>query len=274
MEENNKKIKWKYLAYIFSGLISLFIVVYFINKLIVTEAPFKVAQDNDWIGFWGSVLGSILSGVITFIVLKITINNEDRKRKEDRKMLDEQRLEDKRMSVLPYLNYTIVDDKYIQENKIENELETPLWVSPKSENDGDVNIDCNFNLLIENLGLGIAIEPRLDKIYYDGMTNTLMARNKTILGVGNSAVMRFRVVYPNEGVEQMTLKIGYFNLIRDYYEQEVIVHFQGKMVFIKDKDRNISKGKIVYEPVILSIEKPQIIECYKDVNISVQISMS
>lgn len=72
----------------------------------------------------------------------------------------------------------------------------------------------------------------------------------------------------------MTLKIGYFNLIRDYYEQEVIVHFQGKMVFIKDKDRNISKGKIVYEPVILSIEKPQIIECYKDVNISVQISMS
>lgn len=274
MEENNKKIKWKYLAYIFSGLISLFIVVYFINKLIVTEAPFKVAQDNDWIGFWGSVLGSILSGVITFIVLKITINNEDRKRKEDRKMLDEQRLEDKRMSVLPYLNYTIVDDKYIQENKIENELETPLWVSPKSENDGDVNIDCNFNLLIENLGLGIAIEPRLDKIYYDGMTNTLMARNKTILGVGNSAVMRFRVVYPNEGVDQMTLKIGYFNLIRDYYEQEVIVHFQGKMVFIKDKDRNISKGKIVYEPVILSIEKPQIIECYKDVNISVQISMS
>ena len=223
MEENNKKFEWKYVGYFFVALACLFGVVYLINLLIITKAPFEVAQSNDWIGFWGGVLGAILSGVITFVVLKITINNENQKRKEDRNLIDSQRLEDKRMSVLPYLNYTIVDSKYIEKNKIEKELKTPLVITPKSVKVGEITTDCSFNLLIENLGLGVGIEPRIDKVYYDGITNTQMARNKTMLSVGDSAVMKFRVSYPDEGVCPITLKIGYFNLIRDYYEQEVVI---------------------------------------------------
>jgi len=259
----------------------LFIIVFFINLLIITKAPFKVAQDNNWIGFWGGVLGAVLSGIITFIVLRITIDNENKKRIKDMEVIESQRLEDKRMSVLPYLNYTIVDDKYIKENNIVKELETPISIDPKLDEDdlkelyGKVrNIDCKFNLLIENFGLGASIEPRLDTIYYDGLTITLMARNRTMLRLGDSSVMKFSVNYPKGKVCPMTLKIGYFNLIRDYYEQDIVVGFQGIPVFIKGKDGNIIETKMEYEPIIASISKPILVENYQDTNMTVEVSLS
>ena len=73
MEENNKKIKWKYLAYIFSGLISLFIVVYFINKLIFIFSELTVQRFKEGekimekgliaIGAGIAVLGALGAGI-------------------------------------------------------------------------------------------------------------------------------------------------------------------------------------------------------------------
>lgn len=234
--------------------------------LIEAESPFNIAQNNDWISFWGSVLGSILSGGITFVVLKFTIDNENKKREEDKKLIDLQRLEDKRMSVLPYLNYTIVDDKYIEENKILKELSTMLVVYPNGREKiietgelREIKIDCNFNLLIENLGLGVSMEPRLDKIYYDEITDTQLDRNMTLLSVGDSTIMKFKITYPEEGVCPMTLKIGYFNLIRDYYEQDVVIDFQGSPIFYKDINGIIYKVEMEYKPLILKVHNPIIV---------------
>lgn len=46
----------------------------------------KLANSNDWIGFWGGYLGSILGGIITLFVLKITIDDNNRLKKRDEKI--------------------------------------------------------------------------------------------------------------------------------------------------------------------------------------------
>lgn len=46
----------------------------------------KLTNSNDWIGFWGGYLGSILGGIITLFVLKITIDDNNRLKKRDEKI--------------------------------------------------------------------------------------------------------------------------------------------------------------------------------------------
>lgn len=46
----------------------------------------KLTNNNDWIGFWGGYLGSILGGMITLFVLKITIDDNNKLRKRDEKI--------------------------------------------------------------------------------------------------------------------------------------------------------------------------------------------
>lgn len=46
----------------------------------------KLTNNNDWIGFWGGYLGSILGGMITLFVLKITIEDNNRSKKREEKI--------------------------------------------------------------------------------------------------------------------------------------------------------------------------------------------
>lgn len=267
-----EKHTYLYLKYIILSILVLFLLVLIINFIMVKGVPFKVAQDNDWIGFWGGLLGAILSGIITFIVLKVTIDNENIKRANDIKLIEEQRLDDRRMSVLPYLNYTIVDNEYIESKKIKKYLETILILTPKTFDVRHFKIDCQFNIVIESLGPGLVLEPRIVEIYYDGQVNKLMARNNIVLSDRDKARIEFNLVFP-EKLCKMKLKLGYFNLLRDYYEQEVVIGFQGMPILMKNELEEIVKTEIKYSPKILEINRPQIIEDYKLENLEVEIEI-
>lgn len=265
MGKKDKKFEWKYVGYFFIALACLFVVVFLINVLIRTEAPFKVAQDNDWIGFWGGILASILSGIITFIVLKITIDNENTKRLEDKREIEFQRLEDKRMSVIPYLTYYIADDT----EQITKKLKSPLIISPKNNygytnEDGviDKNKISRFTLVIENTGLGVAIEPSIKRIMYDGTTNMSSGvfRNLTTLNIGEKAIIDFSVVGTEENTSDLTIKIGYFNLLRDYYQQEIVIGLGTTVFYDQEKGKSTimkyEKGGIIKISKAIITEEP------------------
>lgn len=265
MGKKDKKFEWKYVGYFFTALACLFVVVFLINVLIRTEAPFKVAQDNDWIGFWGGILASILSGIITFIVLKITIDNENTKRLEDKREIEFQRLEDKRMSVIPYLTYYIADDT----EQITKKLKSPLIISPKNNygytnEDGviDKNKISRFTLVIENTGLGVAIEPSIKRIMYDGTTNMSSGvfRNLTTLNIGEKAIIDFSVVGTEENTSDLTIKIGYFNLLRDYYQQEIVIGLGTTVFYDQEKGKSTimkyEKGGIIKISKAIITEEP------------------
>lgn len=70
------------------------IILYFIGFLIVilplligigVSLPIleNIVVDNDWIGFWGTYLGSFSGGIITLYVLWRTINSNEQARKRD-----------------------------------------------------------------------------------------------------------------------------------------------------------------------------------------------
>lgn len=265
MEKKDEKFEWKYVGYFFIALACLFVVVFLINVLIRTEAPFKVAQDNDWIGFWGGIVASILSGIITFIVLKITIDNESTKRLEDKREIEFQRLEDKRMSIIPYLTYYIADDT----EQITKKLKSPLMISPKNNygytnEDGliDKNKIARFTLVIENTGLGVAIEPSIKRIMYDGITNMSSGvfRNLTTLNMGEKAIIDFRVIGTEENTSDLTIKIGYFNLLRDYYQQEIVIGLGGTVFYDQEKGKSTimkyEKGGIIKISKAIITEEP------------------
>ena len=87
----------KYKKMFLFEILIIIILLITINIILVIKAPFKVAQNSDWIGFWGSVLGSVVSGMVTFTALKITIDDENSKRKEERSY-----------AIMPYINYTVI----------------------------------------------------------------------------------------------------------------------------------------------------------------------
>lgn len=259
------KTMWRYKYHIFISVAILFGTVFLLNLMIITEAPFEVAQDNDWIGFWGGLIGSILSGIITLIVLKITINNEDEKRKNDKLEIEKQRLEDRRMSVLPYLSYYIdTSDKLI-----EKELRSPILITPNNyaenirnytDSNGVVRKDkmCKIKLIVENLGLGIAIDPSIVEIKYDGLTNRSIHafKNMVILNIGEKSVISTSVCIADDTSQTLSIKIGYFNLLRDYYEQQIKIGFSFMPVFVKGENNQIvSKSIELDKAVIESISK-------------------
>lgn len=248
MKIGNKKNILKKLLMVILGLFVLVSVIIGIKKI-----PFKQIDKNTWIAFGGDLLGAVISGLVTFVALKITIDNEKNKG-----------IEDRRMSILPYLSYYIVDDNYIEENKVEKRLVAPVAIIPKSsKNEKELRMG-RFNLIIENLGLGIAIEPRLYKVYYDGQKSVHFTRNNTIINIGEKCVISLDAILPDKEVSIIILTIEYFNLIRDYYEQEVVINFQGRTVSYKDTSGESKSYTTDYKAVISQIKKPKVIENPKD----------
>ena len=253
MNDNNKNNIWKYFVYTIVGIICLLVAVYLINLLIITKVPFRVAQDNDWISFWGSVLGAIISGITTFTALKITINNENKKR-----------LEDKRLSICPYLTYSFEYEncqEYFESNcNEENRLEIPLIIEPKGSG---VDKYYQFILIIKNLGLGTCVKPKINKIYYDEKNNTNILNNEIAINVNDKAFADFKIVYlnSNEDVGQLRLVINYYNLLRDYYELEITIDFTLSSI----KDTINEEGKLLnrefsMKPYILKVSQAKIIK--------------
>lgn len=86
-----------FLVVIFSGIIAVIL-----NFILAFQLPFnlKIANNLDWIGYWGSIVGSSIGGVITLLGLKITMKNE--------RELEFQR---NSIEVMPYLDIKIDYDE-------------------------------------------------------------------------------------------------------------------------------------------------------------------
>lgn len=76
------------------------IVAFLINLLIITKMPFNipVSEDNAWIGFWGSVSGALIAGLISVYIFYLTIQY-------NQKQINDQRS----MEIAPYLRYYVTD---------------------------------------------------------------------------------------------------------------------------------------------------------------------
>lgn len=113
MNKENEKIisnmiknHWKSIIGI---IICVVITTFVINIVIFSKMPFNlpIAENNDWIGFWGSVLGSLIGGLISVYILSLTIYYNQSQIKNQRKM-----------EISPYLKYSILNASIKDKNTL------------------------------------------------------------------------------------------------------------------------------------------------------------
>ncbi len=157
---NRKEIKLKFILNIILtiGLVGCSVV--WVNYFLTSDpyGSYKIAQNNDWISFWGSLLGGLVSGITTLIVLYITVNSNkeiNNETLESSKQLYLTSQEDSKKfyfddtirKIHPYIICDIINNpKALYEFFVFNENDNP----PVKYNVIDV-------LRLTNIGIGTAI---------------------------------------------------------------------------------------------------------------------
>ena len=239
----------KYKKMFLFEMIILIILLMIINVILVIKAPFKVAQDSDWIGFWGSVFGLVISGMVTFTALKITIDNENIKRKEERSY-----------AIMPYINYNLI--KKDEFDKVDNLKSIGDCIDISSKNCKYLKYYTpifNFKFKFENLGLGPAIKFKVKALNYENSKIKLATPEKfQTLYIRECATLEFRIYADEEEIviktkgnmteikgygEEATIIVSYCDLINNNYEQEI--HIQINCSLIEEK-------RLIIEDVYIS----------------------
>ena len=213
-----------------------------ISAIIILLINWK-SIEGEWIGFWGSIIGSILGGVVTLVALRKTIKSETIARNEDR-----------RLQVIPYLQYNIIQDNIIQE-----ELKSKLWsyilLQPNSKIVEEVikpgteyKIDLNFCMVIENVGMNSAVNLSILEIKYCGITDYSYIDYK-IMKVGEKIHLNFAVLVNYNGKLNINkescgstpirIKLAYTDLLENYYEQDIVLGCYWSAIQYIDEETNV-----------------------------------
>jgi hypothetical protein len=151
--ENQFRLTW--------GLI---IISPIIVSFIVSINIFDIPTSNDWIGFYATLFGGLLSGLLTFFSIYMSMNGVSEQiaqQKLSNKLLECQLSDEKlkneegqRLNVRPYINEYMGDSNYVIE------YSTIVLENCCYEN----KLEDNFTVKIKNIGLGPLIEFEVESI--------------------------------------------------------------------------------------------------------------
>lgn len=201
-----KDIIKKMINYVFFGGLLIITSIALINFIITRKAIFTVAKDNYWIGFYGSVL----SGVITFAGVLLTIRyyiNRDRKAE--------------RLKIRPYIILSSKEPNFFEakNNRYNYFIEDKFKREMKKEFS---MIGIKMNL--ENIGNGPAIELRLDRLEKERIIND--NSKKYYLKKGDEQSIDLICTHNNE-IKFYELVIVYADIEDNIYEQKITLKNNG-----------------------------------------------
>lgn len=82
-----KKLFMKYKWYIIGGLLLMILAPVIINKVLLMPIISDIVGDNtDWLSFWGSYLGAIISSTIAFIILLVQREDNHKENEQNREL--------------------------------------------------------------------------------------------------------------------------------------------------------------------------------------------
>ena len=197
--------KIKYFAYMVGGL-----VVYTVIIVIITNCDvLGIETSNDWIGYYGSIAG----GVLTLIGVYITIKHSEENRKDDF-----------RNSIMPVLD---IEGYYVGDTS--NAGDIALYDKTLT-NDADIESVC-IKLIVSNIGMKAAKNLKIGAIDKDGKWQDIGAN--TLLKVGDSYTCNTGMqIYNLNKFEKERIKrtivfsMHYQNLIGENYIQNVEVDLE------------------------------------------------
>lgn len=234
-------------------LIIIFIVLIimspvFINYILSIKKPndIIIVDNSDWIGFWGSIIG----GIITFASLLITLIFQ-RKREE----------KNNRMQVYPFMRY--VFNNY----EIGHEFRegTPYYLLHDSKStQSECKLDVIGGLTIKNIGLNSAIEVNILEVQSFGSMD-ITRHEFDAIEVNEEIEIEFDILMPRDCLNnehyipfKIEILIGYSDLLGYYYEQKIILKIMSSSILTNISGKCITERK--FEIKIDSVEQSLVFE--------------
>ena len=219
---------------IVSIICSIVIPIVLLQIIYVVLVKYKITMflepldESDILGFLGSILGSLIGGIITLYVLKITIENErDTKQKEQH------------ILVQPALVYSIENQSIVHAKKNDVDI---FGVAHR-----DFKKSIAFKLKVTNIGLGPAVFVKFDSWEVDGIKFMNGIQEGYNIIAGESIELDIRLALPSyenydeEIGQRIDFKryIEYSDLYRQRYCQEIDFQFYRLIYY----DENENQGE-------------------------------
>ena len=205
--------------------ILLIILINGINYISIKSLP--VAHNSDWIPFYGSFVGAILSGIVGGLItlegVKETINDAKKAREID-----------ERQRIRPYLHMELVSlDGSSKTIKID--------VKNKGENRGNSKHRI-FSIKLNNIGLESCVNIRMnDKIIENSLQKGCTTKEFTI---------NTEFYDGKESINNIPIEVIFEDLMGNLYKQEYCINFLGNVEY--DKLRSIQNNT---SPVYIGTRK-------------------
>lgn len=185
-------------------------------------------DNNAWLSFWGSYIG----GVCTLFAMIITIKFEKNNRQEE-----------KRLSVLPYLMFRISECEYtfdtstykygenVKNDKLMASMNYIEILGSKKENDKKyIKHRSYFKLTCKNVGIKSAIDIKILRISTN-FINTISVMQRDILDVNDMFKYLFELHLNKENRgckdvnDEITFVINFKDILGNNYIQEVTIPY-------------------------------------------------
>jgi hypothetical protein len=186
--------------YLMLGIITIFLLIFspiVINSIVKSKPWFGIeaADNNDWIGFYGSYIG----GLITLIALVVTIGyttwqykDQDRKR------------------VQPYLTIKQLYNNIVKNEtaSIKEDMGLFAILSETKQSDKDIYFkELELCGEVKNIGLGTAINITFEDISFDNRKKKHVTSNHHAIAVGDRVY--FRITFLGLVIEDKALNNKY-----------------------------------------------------------------
>lgn len=183
-----------------------------INYMLLTwRMPGAKGTSDVWIGFFGSYIGSLITGLVTvFVFIKTTKYYKDKDERDDKVQIEQRRL-----SLLPYMNVVNIGAE-------DDILDTNIYRF--TVDDEDI-IKCRLPFEITNVGLGNAVQVEYKCINTKNSVTNLKANS--CLQINKPMKLIFYIsyskkdLYVNNKVVEQTIRISFRDLLGNNYKQDI-----------------------------------------------------
>lgn len=242
----------KYWKEILLGVIFIFIILPGIIALSMNIRLICTDTSNEWIGFWGGYLGSIVGAIATIGGVYITIRSENEKRAKEEAARERDIKEQHRLSIMPnlsrYYHFPKTDQIFQTTESYFVDFRGNLYIyndirqcfRDEIENPTEENYLLNYK--VQNIGLGSAAE------LYIKIDDNYIIRNG---GINPNSAINLCLLFKSEDLDNRKIKIEFnysdVSCIEEYYQYEELCF----------KKSNKPDGSMISLVNISSLSRPQ-----------------
>ncbi|MGG0277786.1 hypothetical protein [Bacillus rhizoplanae] len=187
----------------------------FITNFLVTHLNLEDEYRNEYVGFFGNYLGSIVTIVGVWLTIRFTTKEEN---------------ENRRLQIIPYIETSFTESELTIGQNPDREKELRIEVGDWENQ----NKRITGHLKLQNVGLGSAIDVKIHDVFFENqpflnvpVINVLKQDGDTSIGVEISLVLpdtlRKTIAELKSQSKELHMKLSYKDLLGNTYIQKLSI---------------------------------------------------